>query len=67
MARHYSDEEKELIGEFFLRLGILTANEVEHILEWQKKNPSKRFGEIGIEKGLLSEEELKKYLKEHRN
>ncbi len=48
MHREFSKIEKEFIGEFFLRLEILTSDEIEKILHWQKKMPNRLFGEIGF-------------------
>jgi len=67
MHREFSKTEKEFIGEFFLRLEILTADEIEKILHWQKKMPNRLFGEVGVEKGLLTDEELNRFLEENRN
>ncbi len=67
MYREFSKTEKEFIGEFFLRLEILTEDEIEKILHWQKKMPHRLFGEIGVEKGLLTDGELNRFLEKNRN
>lgn len=45
------------IGDFLVERGILTRADVEQIAEYGKRE-GRRFGEAGMELGLLSEEQL---------
>jgi hypothetical protein len=45
------------IGEFLLQKGILTAPQIDQILEHGKRS-NLRFGEAGIDLGLLTEQKL---------
>ncbi len=56
----YSDER---LGEFLVRLGVITPEDVERILSYQADYPHVRFGEIAVELGVLNEEALDKVLK----
>ena len=44
---------KEKIGEHLIKLDLLSFEQAEMILSYQKKNPQKRFGEIAVEFGFL--------------
>ena len=65
--RHYSERDKELLGEFFLDLNILTEDEIEKILQWQgSRICCKAVVSEEIRKGLSSKE-IRIFSKEHRN
>lgn len=52
----------EKIGEFLLRIGVMSRQQVREILDAQKKGDSRLFGEIAIEFGYINDEMLKKYI-----
>ena len=54
----------ELIGEHFINLKDLSFEQAEKVLQVQKKNKKKKFGEIAVELGFLEIKKLDKYLKE---
>lgn len=55
---------KELIGEHFVNLHDLSFEQAEKVLvvQKQKKNRKKKFGQIAIELGFLESRKLKEYL-----
>ncbi len=55
---------KELIGEHFVNLHDLSFEQAEKVLlvQKQKKNKKKKFGEIAIELGFLEPKKLDEYL-----
>jgi len=63
----YRNEQEERIGEFLIRMGILTPKQVEDILFFQRITPNLRFGEIGIEKGYLQRRDVRRYLASIKN
>jgi hypothetical protein len=65
--RKYSGHEKELIGEFFLDLEILTADEIEKILQWQESRLCCKTISSEAAVSGLSRRELRIFSKEHRN
>lgn len=56
----------ERIGEFLVKIGAITQEQVDLILEEQKSNPGKLFGEIAIEKGFVNDSAIERYLKRDR-
>ena len=65
--RKYSERDKELLGEFFLDLDILTPEEIEKILAWQESRMCCN-AVIAAESGIkLSSREIRMFSKEHRN
>ena len=51
----------EKIGQYLVRLDYLSFEQAEEVLKNQKKNPNKLFGEIAIELGFITENDLKMY------
>jgi hypothetical protein len=50
------------IGEFLLRIGVITEQQVQEVLDAQKAGDSRLFGDIAIEYGYINDEVLKKYI-----
>lgn len=48
----------EKIGQYLIRLEYLSFDQAEEVLKYQKTSPHKKFGEIAIELGYITEEEL---------
>lgn len=44
---------KEKIGEQLIKLEILSFEQAELILQYQKRNPSMKFGDIAVKMGFL--------------
>lgn len=49
---------KELIGEQLIKLNILSFEQAEMILEYQRKNKTMKFGEIAVKLGFLELDEV---------
>lgn len=61
-------ERAKRIGEFLISIGVLTEKQVMELLSRQaNESPHKRFGDLVIEAGVCSREELERYILEHRN
>ncbi|MFN4245968.1 MAG: GspE/PulE family protein, partial [Brevinematia bacterium] len=59
---------KKLIGQVLLEKGLVTNEQIQQALEYQKtKYPNKRIGEILVEVGFITEEDLAKALAESLN
>ena len=52
----------EKIGEFLVRIGVMTEEQVQEVLQAQKADDTRLFGEIAIEFGFINDEVLKKYV-----
>lgn len=52
----------EPIGTFLLKIQAINEKELQEILEIQKNNPDKKFGEIAMEHGYVNEASINKYL-----
>jgi hypothetical protein len=52
----------EKIGEFLQRIGVMTEQQVQEVLDAQKAGDNRMFGEIAIEFGFINDEVLKKYI-----
>ena len=50
------------IGEFLVRIGVMTEEQVQGVLQAQKAGDTRLFGEIAIEFGYINDEVLKKYI-----
>ena len=55
--------EEERIGDFMVRIGALTPEQVDDILKKQKLEPDKLFGVLAIELGYLNDAALHAYIK----
>ncbi|MCF7928835.1 MAG: hypothetical protein K9L68_07795 [Spirochaetales bacterium] len=56
----------ERIGEFMVRIGLLTQQQKDHVLEEQRKNPDKLFGQIAVELGYIDDGAIDTYLESRR-
>jgi hypothetical protein len=55
-------ESQERIGQFLVRIGAMTQDQVEDVLRFQEKNPHSLFGMIAIEKGYINDTALRVWL-----
>src|SRR5215210_4675770 len=53
---------KKRIGEILMSKGLITPQQLQLALDFQKENRSKRVGEIWVEAGIISEEILARAL-----
>jgi len=51
----------ERFGELMVVLGVLTEQQVEEILEYQKIHSNLLFGQIAVKLNFLTEEKLREY------
>jgi len=51
-----------VIGEFLVSINAITQEQCQEVLEAQKKDPERLFGEIAIELGYINDEAIDKYL-----
>jgi type II secretory ATPase GspE/PulE/Tfp pilus assembly ATPase PilB-like protein len=58
---------KKLIGQVLKEKGLITDEQLNQALEYQKNNPAKKIGEILIELGYINYEDLAKALAESLN
>ncbi|MBN2049911.1 MAG: hypothetical protein JW760_05650 [Spirochaetales bacterium] len=54
--------EGERLGEFLVRIAVITEEQVKIVLEEQKKRPDVLFGQIAIEFGFINEKAVDDYL-----
>jgi hypothetical protein len=57
----------ERIGDFLLRIGAMTRDQVDEVLKAQSEDDDEEprmFGEIAIEKGYIDDSALKKYIEQ---
>jgi hypothetical protein len=52
----------EKIGDVLVRIGAMTAEQVEEVLNTQKAGDTRIFGEIAIELGYIDDEALRRYV-----
>jgi hypothetical protein len=52
----------EKIGEFLLRIGVMTEYQLQEVLNAQKAGDRRMFGEIAIDFGYINDEVMKKYI-----
>ena len=57
-----SGDSRERIGEFLVKIGAINETEVEEILERQRGEPEKLFGEIAIELGMIDDDAIQRFL-----
>jgi hypothetical protein len=60
------DTSVERIGEFLRRVGAITNDHVEQILAVQREHPERKFGEIAVELGFISEDLIDRFLSSHK-
>ncbi len=53
---------KEKIGQYLINLDILSFEQAEEILLIQQENSQKKFGEIAIELGYITHEDLEEFI-----
>ncbi len=55
----------ERIGDFLVRIGAMTAAQVDEVLKLQEESDEPRmFGEIAIERGFIDDDALRRYVEE---
>ncbi|MDA3851733.1 MAG: hypothetical protein PF447_10715 [Spirochaetaceae bacterium] len=54
---------KERIGQFLVRLDLLSMEQAEEVLRIQENQPDKKFGEIAIELGYITPEDMEEVFK----
>jgi hypothetical protein len=59
-----SDDSTLRIGQFFLRIGAMTQEQVDEVLERQKQEPQKLFGQIASELGYVRDDALDRFAAE---
>lgn len=52
----------ERLGDGLIRVGAMTADQVQAVLAAQKAGDGRPFGELAVSLGLVSAEAVKKYL-----
>ena len=57
----------ERIGDFFVKIGIITPEQVEEILKIQKVEMGRLFGEIAIGLGYINDKALDDYIAKKRS
>lgn len=50
------------IGEYLIKIGVITEEQVQEVLDAQAAGDSRLFGDIAIEYGYINDEVLKKYI-----
>ena len=53
---------EEKIGQYFIRLELLSFEQAEHVLKEQSNNKNKKFGEIALELGYITNEDIREYI-----
>lgn len=54
---------RDRLGDLLVRDGILTPMQVREVLEQQDRDPERRFGEILLERGWITDEQFERYLR----
>lgn len=55
-------ENTERLGEFLVRIGAMTEEQVHIVLEKQKDQPERLFGEIAIDLGFVDDQAVDTFL-----
>lgn len=50
------------LGELLVRFNVLKLSQLTDLMEEQRKDPSLKIGELAVSKGIISKDELIKYL-----
>lgn len=50
------------LGELLVKLHVIKLSQLTHLLEKQRAHPEKKLGELAIEQGLITPEELRHFL-----
>ncbi|NBU96607.1 MAG: hypothetical protein EBS19_00115 [Spirochaetia bacterium] len=56
-----------LFGEELIQQGLINEKQLEEGLEYQKKNPTKKLGEIMIELGFINIDQMLSVVKKQLN
>jgi hypothetical protein len=60
-----------LIGDFLVKIGAMTPEQVQHVLFRQQQGDTRRFGEIANALGYVGDDSIKRYIeyleKQHKN
>lgn len=57
-----SDTSQERIGEFLVKIGAMTPEQRDEILDRQKEEPNRLFGEIAVELGYINDAAVDTFL-----
>lgn len=57
-----SDTSEERIGEFLVKIGAMTPEQRDEILDRQKEEPNRLFGEIAVELGYINDAAVDTFL-----
>ncbi|MDA3951240.1 MAG: hypothetical protein PF508_18680 [Spirochaeta sp.] len=57
-----SDTSQERIGEFLVKIGAMTPEQRDEILDRQKEEPDRLFGEIAVELGYINDAAIDTFL-----
>ncbi len=52
----------ERIGDFLVRTGSMTSEQVQTVLQVQSAGNKRRFGEIAVALGYLSDDSIRRYV-----
>ena len=55
-------ENRKKIGEMLIDEGLINREQLDHVLELQKQDPSAKIGEILVKEGIIDKNVLMKYL-----
>lgn len=61
-----SEDSTQRIGDFLVRIGAMTTEQVYEVLTKQQMEPGRLFGEIAIELGYINDAAIDKFLSEKR-
>ena len=50
------------IGDFLVKIGAMSPEQVGHVLRLQESGDSRIFGEIALELGYLNDDAIKRYV-----
>jgi hypothetical protein len=50
------------IGDFLVKIGAMTADQVKHVLYRQQSGDPRRFGEIARALGYIGDDSIKRYV-----
>lgn len=57
-----SDTSQERIGEFLVKIGAMTPEQRDEILDRQNEEPNRLFGEIAVELGYINDAAVDTFL-----
>ncbi|MFP4485208.1 MAG: hypothetical protein ACLFO1_10185 [Spirochaetaceae bacterium] len=58
---HGSGRSTLRLGEFLVKTGAMTPEQVQEVLEAQRRTPSRLFGQIAISKGYIGPRAIDQY------